>query len=275
MTDQKIMNTLMKNLGIDSDGDLELKNLGLKVVDGDFEVTLGGILGENIRETNPFSGKIIQKTDLLGEGLPVDWGSLVEDNGSAIASVADEHTGVMRLTTGTDDNGKAGIHAQLNWMGDKNAIFECRIKTPATITTYKFEIGLNDNLTTEAWAVLAEDGSGDTSTDTIVFIWDTDKHATTLWVAGTKAGTGWGGIDTGVTMEASTTYDFKIILDDEVAYMYYKKVGTHTTWQLLYTKASAALAAAADLTPWIVVVARANAASRTLDVDRIGMEQDR
>ncbi|MCK5611469.1 hypothetical protein KAR91_56890 [Candidatus Pacearchaeota archaeon] len=259
--DQKIISTLAKNLGINSDDELVL-TLDLVV--------------DTIRESDPFSGKIIQKTDLLGEGLPVDWGSLVEDNGSAIASVADEHTGVFRLTTGTDDDGKAAIHAQLNWMGDKNAIFECRVTTPATITTYKLEIGLNDNLTTEAWGVLAEDGSGDASTDAIIFIWDKDKHATKLWAAGTKNGTGWGGIDLGVTMEAATTYDFKIVLADDNAVMYYKKVGTHTTWQTLHTiTGGTALTKTVDVTPWIVVVARANAASRTLDVDRIGMEQDR
>lgn len=263
-----ILNTLAKNLGIDSDGDFTLKNLGLKLLDGDFEAGA-------IRENDPFSGKIIQETEFLGENVPVDWGELVEDNGSQIVSVADEHTGIQRMSTGTDDNGKAAIHAQLNWMGDKNLIFECRVVTPATITTYKLEVGLNDNLTTEVWGVLAEDGSGDTSTDAIIFIWDTDKHATKLWAVGTKAGAGWGGIDLDVTMEAATTYDFRIVLADEVATMYYKKIGTHTTWQLLYTKVSAALTKTADLTPWIVVVARANAASRDLDVDRARCEQDR
>ena len=259
--DQKIINTLAKNLGINDDDEFVLSK---------------DLVVDTIRESDPFSGKIIQKTDFLGEDIPVDWGKLVEDNGSAIAPVADEHTGVMKLTTGTDDDGKAAIHAYLNWMGDKELIFECRVTTPATITTYKFEIGLNDNLTTEVWGTLAEDGSGDTSTDAIIFIWDTDKHATKLWAVGTKNSTGWGGIDLGVTMEAATTYDFKIVLSDDNALMYYKKVGTHTTWQLLHTIAdNTALTKTTDLTPWIVVVARANAASRDIYVDRARCEQDR
>lgn len=261
-TDQKILNTLTKNLGINNDDELVLTKQ---------------LLVDAIRQADPWnSNKIVQESDFIGEDLPVDWGKLVEDNGSAVATVADEHTGVVRLTTGTDDNGKAAIHAQLNWMGDKNVIFECRVTIPSTITTYKLEIGLNDNLTAEAWGVLAEDGSGDASTDAIIFIWDTDKHATTLWVAGTKNGTGWGGVDTGVTMEAATTYDFRIVLTDDNAVMYYKKVGTHTAWQTLHTISdNSAITKTADLTPWIVCVARAISASRTLDVDRCRMEQER
>lgn len=258
--DQKILSTLAKNLGLNSN---------------DQFVLFKDLIVETIRESDPFSGNITISSDFLGKDTTNLWGKLTEDNGSAAAVQPNKPTGMVKLTTGTDDNGKAGMHSQLIWFGEKNAIFECRIVTPATITTYKMEIGFNDNLTAEVWGVLAEDGSGDASTDAIIFIWDTDKHATKLWVAGTANGTGWGGIDTGVTMEASTTYDFKIVLVGDAAYMYYKKVGTHTTWQLLYTKTSGAVIATADLSPWIVVVARSITASRDLWVDRMHMEQNR
>lgn len=216
---------------------------------------------------------LIQVDDFEGAVLDAyNWVVLTEDNGSACA-IDLNAMGRIILTTGTDDDGLAALFGGIQWSGANNVEFICRIITSATITTTKMEFGLTDSgADNGAWGTLAEDGSGDTADDCVIFIWDKDKDDTALYAAGSNGTAGWGGVDLSVDIEASTTYEFKIKIATQVATMYYKKIGTHTKWQLLYTKA-AAVTAATLLTPWIFIQARANAASRSAYCDWVYLRQ--
>lgn len=269
---QKILNTFLRRFGLNSSGNLVSTVVGIEVP------TLKATTSADLKYVDPDTqllNYVEHFEDFMGDVIPDEW-AVNTSGGAAAVAVSVAAGGIIAINAGTNTDGASLLCSALQWTGDKNAVFTARVEIPAAITNFKFEIGLvKDTQTDGAWGALAEDGSGDDSTDCVIFIFDTTKHATTIWAAGSKANTGWGGITTGITLEASTTYDFKIALTDDAALMYYRKVGTHTAWQLVYTKASGAVTAATALQPWFFCVNRAAAGGRILNVDWCYMRQDR
>lgn len=191
-------------------------------------------------------------------------------NGTSAAVAAAASGDGITLTTGTDDDGYAGIAAGLAFSGDKGVLFECWIEMPATITTMKIEAGLTDAVA-DAGAVLVKATPSATAANYAVFVYDTDDDAT-LAFHSAKASTGEDnivateGLDT--LAGSDTLYLAVRIVGDNVQFWY--KVGTSVIRgpESGAHGGGAGIEGASALTPWIFAQARAVSASRVLTVKK-------
>jgi hypothetical protein len=67
-------------------------------------------------------------------------------NGTSAAVTFTEHNagGYLDLVSGTADDGYAGQGMGLQFKGDRGMLAEFIVRTPAAVTTMKFEVGLSD-----------------------------------------------------------------------------------------------------------------------------------
>ena len=180
-------------------------------------------------------------------------------NGTSAAVTFTEHNanGYLELVSGTDDDGYAGQGMGMQFTGSRGVLFEGILRTPAAVTTMKFEFGLSD-ADDDAGAVLLKATPTHTATDYAVFCVDTDDDANIAFISYNGS--------TGVAKQdiqaiaASTTYRFAIRVEATVVTAWLNDVqvagGTHV------------VTAATKLTPWAFVQARAVSASRTIQLHK-------
>lgn len=187
----------------------------------------------------------------MGDLIPDEWAA-VKSNGTAAASAVG--SGLLTLTTGTDDNGYAGNGYGLLWKGDLGYASEFAFAPGATITTIKFEVGMTD-ATDDAGAVNVKATPSATADDFVVLCYDTDDN-TELDIIHQTDGSGVAAAAENVATVAGSTYlraKFRALGDN---------VGV-TINGVTYT----AGCQGGDLvTPWVFAQARAGSASRTLGV---------
>lgn len=183
--------------------------------------------------------------------------------------------GTCDLVTGTDDNGHSGLYlgGGGHFSGDNNPRMTARIKVDA-ITSVKIEVGFTD-ATSDAGAINALDTPTITADNCCVAIFDTDATEDNWQFAGGRATVPWSDATVDVAPVAATYQWITVALnrvdlatDNMDAYLYIDGV-------LKATKRLGAIANATVLYPYILVQARAGAASRTLTCDYFGAWADR
>lgn len=184
-------------------------------------------------------------------------------NGTSAAVTFTEHNGngFLELVSGTDDDGYAGQGMGLQFTGDRGVLFEAILRTPADITTLKFEIGLSD-ADDDAGAINAKATPTFTASDCAVFVFDRDDDANLAFI--TRESDGGTSVATQdlsiVTIATSTTYRFAIRVEGNTVKAWVNGVavpaGNHT------------IEGGTKLTPWAFCQARAVSASRTVQLHK-------
>jgi len=181
-------------------------------------------------------------------------------NGTSAAVTFTEHNagGYLDLVSGTADDGYAGQGMGLQFKGDRGMLAEFIVRTPAAVTTMKFEVGLSD-ADDDAGAVNVKATPNATAADYGVFVFDRDDD-TVLAFHSAKAGTITASEDTGITVAADTTYRLAVRVTDDnlVAYVNGVVVAEHGN----------GIEGGSALTPWVFCQARAGSASRTLQLHK-------
>lgn len=217
-----------------------------------------------------FGYNVIDHT-FLGDAVPGEIDPATNGTSAAVGTGTGGRG--LTLTTGTDDNGYAGIAQALAFSGDLGFLFECWLELPADITTMKFEAGVTDALA-DAGAVLVKATPTQTADDYGVFVFDTDDD-TALAFHSAKATTvvATEGLD---TLVASDLLYLAVRAPgihannsggDNLQFFY--RVGTTGHLRGMSTDGhggGAAIEGASLLTPWIFAQARAGSASRILTV---------
>ena len=187
----------------------------------------------------------------LGDLIPDEWAAAKTNGTSAAVSVA---SGLLTMTTGTDDNGYAGQGFGLFWKGDLGYTSEIITAPGSAITTIKFEIGMTDS-TADAGAVNVKATPSATADDFVVLVYDTDDN-TQLDVVNQTDGSGVSAAAENVaTVTASTMLraQFRALGDNVGVFVNGSQV------------VSGGCQGGDLVTPWVFAQARAGAASRTLD----------
>lgn len=194
------------------------------------------------------------------------WGDLLRDeypaaktNGTSAAVTLTEHAanGYVDLISGTTDNGYAGQGLGLQFTGDRGVLAEFIVRTPAAITTMKFEVGLSD-ADDDAGAINIKATPSFTATDTAVFVVDTDDDANIAFISANNGnGTATQDIQ---ALAASTTYRLAVRVEGDSceAFINGTQVAGHDS----------GIEGGSALTPWAFAQARAGSASRTLQLHK-------
>jgi len=180
-------------------------------------------------------------------------------NGTSAAVTFTEHNlnGFLAFVSGTADDGYAGQGMGLQFTGDRGVLGEFIIKTPAAVTTMKFEVGFTD-ADDDAGAVNAKSTPTNTATDFAVFIVDTDDDvniAAISCIGGTETAT-----QDIQAVAASTTYRFGVRIDGDNT--------LYTINGVVVAEHPAAIQGGNALTPWVFCQARAGSASRTIQLHK-------
>lgn len=186
-------------------------------------------------------------------------------NGTAAAVGMGTNGRGITLTTGTDDNGYAGIALALAWKGDLGLLAEYWLLLPAAITTMKIEAGVTDALA-DAGAVNVKATPTANAADYGVFVRDTDDD-NTLAFHSAKAGTIVASEGLVTPAADDQLYVAVRVVDDNVE-AWYKTNGMRTIAKVTGHGGSAGIEGGSLLTPWIFAQARAVSASRVLTVLR-------
>ena len=182
-------------------------------------------------------------------------------NGASAAVTFTEHStnAFLDLISGTDANGYAGQGYGMQLTGDRGVLATFIVRTPAVVTSMKFEVGLSDN-DQDAGAVNVKATPSATATDYAVFVMDTTDDAIIAFHSA-KGGTIVATEGLG-TVTINTTYRFAIRIegDNIQAYINGEEVAGHGK--------NAGIEGGTDITPWVFCQARAGSASRTLQWHR-------
>ncbi len=207
--------------------------------------------------------------DFLGDVIPDQIG-IVEGTDSATsvgAVLAGGIGGVLRFTTGDAGTGLAADMIQaameLQWQAANGGLsFQTRLKLSAITTCYVF-VGFTDLVTLEA--PIESAASADTltsnATDAVGFMFDTRMDTDKWWLVGVATDVDATHQNTTYAPVADDYATFRVDISSAgLATFFYNgnQVGTPMT---------AAVTAAADLTPTIAVSKTSVAASMTMDVD--------
>jgi hypothetical protein len=216
--------------------------------------------------------------DFLGDVLDDKFTVTAAGTAGAAAIVAGTTNGILRLTTGTDNDSTAYVTTGLQFKGDLNAVMETRLKV-SELEAVKIEIGFTDALA-DAGAVNVLATPTYTATDFAVAVMDTDDTAPTddpLQFVAAKAGTAITKIEPATARFVANEYvtvtvalrgdAVRFIVEpdeaDGAAYPYYD-----SGWQANGIEGGTAV------TPWIFVQSR-DTDSVDLDIDYLYAWQSR
>jgi hypothetical protein len=201
-------------------------------------------------------------THWMGDVVPDEWPAAKTNGTSAAVSVAGtagSTTSVLRMVSGTDDNGYAGQGYYQHWKAGNGLYMACALIMPAAVTDLKIEVGLTDS-SADAGAINAKATPTATADDAVVLILDTDDNAEfdLLQIAATTPAAA---VENVKTLVGGTTYTFEFVGSGSMiaAYIDGAHVGTGT------------LTSTVALTPWVFCQARAVSTSKTLDCDWLYM----
>lgn len=195
-------------------------------------------------------------------------------NGTSAARTFTAGNGYLLLVTGTSDDGYAGSPYSLSFNGDRGILLDFYLKTPAAVTTLKFEAGLTDALSGDVGAVNVKATPTANATDFAVMVFDTDDDVNLACVSA-KAGTVVATQDiTHGAIAAATMYHGAIrVSGDNVEFWWgiagqaFKRVASHVN--------NAGIEGGSALTPWFFAQARAGSASRSVELHSFRIGQPR
>ena len=111
--------------------------------------------------------------NFLGDAINATYETAKTNGTSAAVTVAGSQ---LVMTTGTDDNGYAGLGPWVGWKGDNGIYFESAQSVSSIATGVKFEVGLTDSAQ-DAGAVATKATPTGTADDFCVLVLDTDDNA--------------------------------------------------------------------------------------------------
>ena len=207
--------------------------------------------------------------NFLGDALRGEYSAVSTGGGDASHDkLAGSLNGESTLDVGdggtSSDNEYGGLPLGLEWAGDNNAIFCCRLKLSA-ITTVKVEVGFTDALA-DAGAVNVLATPSFTATDCAVWVFDTDDTATWQGV-GAKAGTAPTKIeDSDIAAPVAGTYQTMIVQLQGDAARFIQLDANHG---LIYESAwvANAIEGGTKVTPWVFVQNRTGSIDRLVTMD--------
>jgi hypothetical protein len=240
--------------------------------DGKLVVPAGFVAGDHGSQILMPSPSVVSVFDVfIGDAMDARW-NIVEGTDSATSAesiLAGGIGGVLRLTTGDAGTGLAAdmiqITQALQWQASNGGlVFQTRLKLSAITTCYAF-LGFTDVTTLEAPIESAASVNTITTnaTDAVGIFFDTRMSTDNWWAAGVATNTDATHQDLGSAPVADTYETFRIEVTAAGLATFYRngiQVGSAMT---------AALTAAADLTPTIAVSKTSVAASMTMDIDYI------
>lgn len=187
----------------------------------------------------------------IGDLIPDEWVAAATNGTSAAVSVG---SGLLTMTTGTDDNGYAGQAFGLLWKGDLGYTSEFILAPGSAITTIKFEVGMTDAVA-DAGAVDTKATPTATADDFCVLVYDTDDNTQLDLISELDNGGPAANAENVATVAASTFLraEFRGLGDNVGVKVNGSQVGTGSCQ------------GGDPVTPWVFAQARAGAASRTLD----------
>ena len=185
--------------------------------------------------------------NFVGDQLLAIYPSAKVSNGTVVFT---EHNvnGYLEIKSGGSTGDYAGQGIGMQWTGDREVLAQFIIRTPATITNWKFEVGLSDN-DQDAGAVNQKATTTTSNAeDYAVFIYDTtDDSNIAFHSAKANAEIVTADIE---ALRASTTYRFaiRVVGDNIEAYINGTKVAGHGE--------STGIEGGNGLTPWVFSQAR-------------------
>jgi len=215
--------------------------------------------------------------DFFGPTLSGQWNAVETDVDATETILAGGIGGVLRIVSGNDDGNAvvlpdaAGITSALAWQASNGGLaMQARIKVSRITTAYLF-VGFTDLVTIEAPVIASQTADGITTnaSDAVGFMFDTGAATDTFFLVGVAA-------DTDATTQvitAAPVADAYTTLRVEVSaagvasfFKDGKQVGTAMT---------AAVTAATDLTPVVLVSNTDGTAAVNLDIDYVAVSANR
>lgn len=204
--------------------------------------------------------------DFLGDVIEDGWN--IDADAGCSGAIEVLAGGVVRLQTDATTSDRVSMAHELNWYGERNAIFECRFKIDA-ITNVNLFFGFSD-AKAEASQLLPMSLSGTTwtttATDAVGFVFDTAATTDVLYGMGVANGTDATAVQSTSAPVAATYMKLRIELFDGSAAFYIDDV--------IVGGSTGFLTSTVALTPLIGVQNRTTAA-RLLDIDYVYLAQDR
>lgn len=255
-----------RQLGLDSRGALIAPN-GIRT----------GQHGKQIALPSP--DQVVLFDDFLGDLIADEWAPVegTDTTGASQAVLAGSIGGALRLTTGDDDANltvltdlSGVVGGYLNWQASNGGLFmQARIKTSRITLAYLF-VGFTDSVSAE---VPIQCNSGETltttATDAVGFVFDTAFTSDTWHLCG---------VATDVDATAQILTAAPVAADYETLRVEVTAAGVATFFRngvQVGTAMTAAVTAAADLTPAIYVSNTDGTDPITLDVDYIAVGMNR
>lgn len=257
--DREVLTSLHgRRIGLNSAGDLV----------GDGEIIV-------LRDKNS-TKRIWFQDDFLGPTISNTWGVVKGSDGATanFAVLAAQLSGFARATTGAGAGGTMAVNgvqidSGLNWAASNGGLtFEARVKLSA-ITNVSMFVGMTNQVgTLQAPATLAVTTFTFNAADCVGFLFDTSATTVTIRCVGNAASVAPAAIDSALAYVAATFITFRIELSATgTAKFFINGTQVGTTMPLAVT-------AATKLSPVVAGFTR-TAASLTVDVDYIDVEQDR
>lgn len=188
-----------------------------------------------------------------------NWGypATVGTGTEAIGITASTFGGALTLTTGANSADSAGQKFSRSWRGTEGIYYIAKFNG-GTITNFKFEVGLADNIAGDTGMVNAKATPTHTGTDYAVFCFDTADDTNVTFISAAAGATG-ANADWSGTLVASTDIIVEIVVKGAFCsgYINGQYVG------------GGAITATTLLTPHVFALTRTTAA-RTLVVDYQG-----
>ena len=217
-----------------------------------------------------FEEDFIQKVDAAA----YRFGSITNGTSAAVTgTVASIANGICRLTTGTTNNGYAGIFPNFDatlegagYLGDNSDVILARVRASA-ITSLKIEVGFTDS-DADAGAVSTLATPTCKADDCAVWCFDTSDTGNPQWQAGYRAAAGTAvAIEPDLTDIAVATYEWLgvALLAGNVKFMHADQYGNPDYESAWY---ASAITATDLLVPWIFAQTR-NTTSKTVDIDYV------
>jgi hypothetical protein len=249
-----------------------LANTGELINHGGF---VAGRHGKQVALPSPSTVSLFD--DFLGDVLADEWAAVETDTDATELVLAGGIGGVLQITTGNDDGNSvvlpdlAGVTSYLNWQASNGGLsMQARIKASRITDAYIF-VGFTDLITIEAPVISA--GSVDTlttnATDAVGFMFDTNMTTDTYHLVGVATN-----VDaTRQAISNAPVADDYATLRVEVtaaglATFFYNGIQVGSTM-------SAAVTAAADLTPCVLASNLDGTSALTLDIDYIHVSMNR
>lgn len=206
--------------------------------------------------------------DFFGDAIEDAWQQL--GDGAGAFAISAGIGGLVAGTTASGDNYKVELAHNLNWAANRAAIFETRV-TLSAITTVGVCVGLTDAVSEAATKLAYADSTGRVlvADDCVLIGFDTDDATYTNWTAlAGKATVAATPVDLTDTPVAATYNVLRIELDTSGNADFYVD-GTYRG------SIATALTVTDPLTPYVGIINRANAITRTVTCDYVAAYQRR